>query len=67
MKIVTLKAWDTNELDKLINKYLQSGYTLIGDMQVYKEERNHAVTGEELWENMFAQRVSKVEQSKGGK
>lgn len=59
MKIVTLRAWTAQELDQKINKWLADGWELLGEMQVYKEQRNHAVTGEELWENMFAQRVKK--------
>ncbi len=58
-KIVTLRAWSAPELDKKVNEWLVKGYTLVGEMQVYKESRNHAITGEELWENMFAQRVGK--------
>jgi len=61
VRIITLTANSVDELDNIINKWLKSGAELSGEMQVYKEMHNHAVTKEEIWDNVFSQRVTTKE------
>lgn len=59
MKVKTLTANSTTELDNHLTKWLSDGWELLGDMQVYKEKHEHAVYGYDVWDNKFSQRVKK--------
>lgn len=63
MKIKTVRKWSADELVGSLNVYLQNGWQLRGDMVVYQEERNHAVTGEPYKAPMFMQVIFKDEES----
>lgn len=59
VKIRTVRAWSAEELVGSLNVYLENGWQLRGEMIVYREARNHAVTGEEYEAPMFMQVIEK--------
>lgn len=61
IKVKTITADSIEELDGKIAVYLETGWQLLGDMQVYKEDHVHAVHGYQVWSNKFSQRMKYYE------